>query len=223
MSPVTTTPTILALEASAAVASAAIMHGTTVLAETRHDARHGHAAWMLTLARDCLNQAGLGVEAITAVLAGRGPGSFTGIRVALAAAKGFAISRGIRGHGLNSLDAMAHAALNSQHPVAALADTRRGSLFVALYHPDGRPMMPVADLPAEGVAAVLADHGHEWIITGQIGDGLAGTLKNRPIEAAFHPAQPLASHLCGLYATFTDADPAPLDPIYLSDPLLGPR
>ena len=80
------TPVILAIESSADMASAAVLANGAVV-QRAHRARHGHAAQITELARGALAEAGISADDLTHVVAGRGPGSFTGIRVALAAAK----------------------------------------------------------------------------------------------------------------------------------------
>ena len=227
---------VLALEASAGAASAAVAEGGRVLAETRHDARHGHAARMLPLAQDCLAEAGVAIDKVAAVVAGRGPGSFTGIRVALAAAKGLALARGIGGFGLSSLEALAHAAPPlaglpggaPPRPVAVLADTRRGSVFLDCFSTDGRRLGEVRDTPREGVSEALGAHGAAWIVA-VADDGpdidWPSLLADGGIDAAMVPLTPSASHLCGLFRARLAAgttDDLPLEPLYLSEPLLGP-
>ena len=83
---------ILALESSADRASAAVVRTGMPGIQHLHEARHGHAALISELARAALAEAGVVPDEITHVAAGRGPGSFTGLRVALAAAKGFSLS-----------------------------------------------------------------------------------------------------------------------------------
>ena len=227
---------VLALEASAGAASAAVARGGRVLAETRHDASHGHAARMLPLARDCLDEAGIAIESVGAVVAGRGPGSFTGTRVALAAAKGLALARGIGGFGLPSLEALARAAPplaglaegSPPRPVAAIADTRRGSVFLDCFAADGLRLGGVRDLPRGEVAAALGTHGAAWIVAGRDEAGFDWplSLAGGGIDAAMVPLAPSASHLCGLFrarlAAGTAAAGCPLEPLYLSEPRLGP-
>ena len=98
---------ILSLEASANIASVAVMGDGEILAETKIESRHGHAARMLLLVEDCLKQAGVSISEVDTILGGRGPGSFTGIRVALSAAKGLVLARNIEGYGICSLEALA--------------------------------------------------------------------------------------------------------------------
>lgn len=218
---------ILALEASAGQATAAVMRDGNLLAETCHQARHGHATWMLTLVQDCLSQGSVSMEEVTAVVAGRGPGSFTGIRVALAAAKGLAIARQVPGYGLNSLSAMALLVADGRRPVAVLADTRRGSVFTAIHDPDGTPRGDILDLGPDRLVAHLAGSGfkgQEWIIVGHLPADLEPNLKTAALAAELRSAEPSAAALCQQFASFVVVDPAtcPLTPLYLSEPLLGP-
>ena len=216
---------ILAFESSGGKASAAVGRGGAVLARRDHFARHGHAAWMLTLARDVLADAGITPRQCPtqceAILAGRGPGSFTGIRIALAAAKGMGLAWGCPVFGLSSLESMASAAADGEHPVAAIADSRRGSLFVEMFSADGRAKAPPCDMPPDAVLSALQQNGEDWIITGHIGGiavrgacGLHGVVE----------AEPDAGDLCLLFNRI-DAGrrgDLPPEPLYLAPPLLGP-
>ena len=104
------TPHILAIEASANQLSIAVMMKDEVVAERRHLAAHGHAVGIVPLAIETINAAGVTFDAMTHIAAGCGPGSFTGIRVALAAAKGFCMAHQAIGVGVSGLQALAHAA-----------------------------------------------------------------------------------------------------------------
>ena len=101
------TPVILALEASGDLLAAAVWADGAVQNHQAHAARHGHAAHIVTLVAQVMKMVYIEFTDITHVAAGRGPGSFTGIRVALAAAKGFCLATGAVGMGINSLAALA--------------------------------------------------------------------------------------------------------------------
>lgn len=215
---------IIGIESSGGKASVAISNGHDILAMREKVARHGHATWMITLARDALADCGLAPDACSAIVAGRGPGSFTGIRVALAAAKGLGLALGIPAYGVSSLHAMAHAAADGSHPVVALVDSRRGSFFLDLRDPGGKAIGDIRDIDADAIIPFLAGAGSDWLITGhtdmlaEIQDGLNG------IAHAVVRNDPDAAQLCSFFSSL-DADQKenlPLDPLYLSAPLLGP-
>lgn len=214
----------ISFESSGGKAAVAVMRGGAVLAQRDHVASHGHAAWIVTLAEAALNDAGIKAADCDVILAGRGPGSFTGIRVALAAAKGFGLATGLPAYGLSSLEAMALAAGDGRHPVAALADSRRGSVFLELQSSTGSKLAPTADLPPEAVIPQLLEFGRSWIITGHVGlvDDLKGAQADIDLIAAM-PAEPEAVFLPLLYARANPASRSELrlEPLYLSPPLLG--
>jgi tRNA threonylcarbamoyladenosine biosynthesis protein TsaB len=80
-----------------------------------------------------LRSAGIGVEALDAVVATRGPGSFTGIRVALATAQGLTAARGIPGHAFSSL--LVQAARTAERPCLAVQPARRGFVYTSRFEP----------------------------------------------------------------------------------------
>lgn len=218
--------TLLALECSAGLASAAVMHKGEILAMTEHAADHGHAAWLLPLAKEALASAGIERRELDAVVAGRGPGSFTGIRVALAAAKGLVLALDIPGYGLGSLDALAAYAGDGKKHVAALGDTRRRSFFVAGFRPDGSSLGPIADLPRGDIADHLARLAEDWIIIGHEAEAMALRLEKAGVAATSSPyAEANASHLLRFFAGMTDLSMPDLrlEPIYLTPPILGPK
>ena len=118
------TPVILALEASGDLLAAAVWADGAVQNHQAYAARHGHAAYIATLVEQVMTTAAVDFTDITHIAAGRGPGSFTGIRVALAAAKGFCLATGTAGMGISGLAALA-AHCNRGVPVLVSAETRR--------------------------------------------------------------------------------------------------
>ena len=123
-------PCILALETSGALLSVSVWHEGKIASLISHDIKHGHAKDIVPTAMAALQQAGCGFEMVTHVAAGVGPGSFTGIRVALACAKGFCLAWGAQGIGVSGLQALASDAAHQGHndgaPMLITADTRRG-------------------------------------------------------------------------------------------------
>jgi tRNA threonylcarbamoyladenosine biosynthesis protein TsaB len=89
---------------------------------------------MLMPAVDAMFQFSHGeVGEIRAVVVAKGPGSFTGMRIGLAMAKGMAQSLGVPLIGVSSLEAMAHQLAFTNHPICPLIDSRRGDVFTALF------------------------------------------------------------------------------------------
>jgi tRNA threonylcarbamoyladenosine biosynthesis protein TsaB len=98
-------------------------------------AHPGHATRLLGLADGLLADAGLGWPALGRIAVGLGPGTFTGLRVGVATARGLAQSLGVELVGVSSLRALALGALAQPAPAGVLAviDARRGEAFAAAY------------------------------------------------------------------------------------------
>lgn len=154
--------TILALSTSTPRASVALVEGDRVLASLSYDDPRGHAERIFALVDDALAAAGRARADVRLVACDIGPGSFTGVRIAVASAKGIALGLGVPLAGVVSLEAMAAAARSSSAPrslVAAAIDAKKDELYVAVY--DGEAALlppshvPVADV-ADRVAAAVA-------------------------------------------------------------------
>lgn len=151
---------ILALDAALGPCSAALVADGVLLAQHRSFDPRGASAALPGLVADVLAEAGAGFDAVAITV---GPGSFTGIRAALALGHGLAIGAGVPIYGVTSVAAIAAAWV----PVAdtelwVAIDTRRGRVFLgrsgtitavaldALPYPDGTIM-----LAGDGAAAVM--------------------------------------------------------------------
>ena len=128
------------------------------LRRARAGERPGHTTRSLALASELLVQAGIGWGALERIAVGVGPGTFTGLRVGIATARGLAQSLGIEVVGVSSLQVLAQAALREPDPqvgqrVLAAIDARRGEAFAAAYDAQGE-LAPPRALPPEDLAAI---------------------------------------------------------------------
>ena len=98
---------ILAFETSAKACSVALLRDGSLLAESYQNTGLTHSQTLLAMAQDLMNQCGISAEAIEAVAVAAGPGSFTGVRIGVADAKGFAWGRKLPCCGVSTLEAMA--------------------------------------------------------------------------------------------------------------------
>lgn len=124
--------TAVALEASARPESVALRAGGETSA-LRLDAAASHASDLFARLDELLAARGLAPRSVEAVLVGTGPGSFTGLRVAIAAAMGVARGAGARVRGVPSLEALFYAELAPGEEGCALLDARAGELCFAHY------------------------------------------------------------------------------------------
>lgn len=126
---------ILAFEASANDISAAVYANRGLVALQRVVSRFGQAESLVPLAVNALAESGIDFTELTHVAAGRGPGSFTGIRVALAAAKGVCLAHSLPGIGVSGIEAVAFSFSHAMNfsPILSIADTRRGNVYAQLF------------------------------------------------------------------------------------------
>ncbi len=122
----------------------------------------GHAEALMPMAAEVLAEAGLAPRDLDLIAATVGPGSFTGVRIAIAAARGLKLATGAKLYGTDSLTVMARAApekrLSLASPFAVAVDARRGMLYLGLYGPDGaRREGPLLIAPDEAVGLTPPD------------------------------------------------------------------
>src|SRR5215469_16402018 len=100
-------PVTLAVDSAGLACSAVVAVGDTVLFAARVESRHGQAEVLLPIVDSAMRKAGLTPAALDLVAVSVGPGSFTGIRVGLAAARGIALATGARIVGVSNFEAVA--------------------------------------------------------------------------------------------------------------------
>ena len=125
---------ILAFETSAKAASTALLEDGRLLGEIYQNTGLTHSQTLMVMAQDLLKQCGKTVEDISAVAVAEGPGSFTGVRIGVAAAKGFAWGGEIPCCGVSTLEAMAEMAGVFQGYLCPCMDARRSQVYNALFY-----------------------------------------------------------------------------------------
>ena len=124
---------ILAFESSAKAASAALLCDGMLLAEYTQNSGQTHSRTLMQIAEDMVKNCDLTAQDIDAVAVAAGPGSFTGVRIGVAAAKGFAWGRQLPLYGVSTLEAMAFGAAVAEGVYCACMDARRDQLYNALF------------------------------------------------------------------------------------------
>jgi tRNA threonylcarbamoyladenosine biosynthesis protein TsaB len=141
---------ILALDAAAAACSAAVWRDGAILAQRRQAMARGHAEALMPLVLETLQAAGLDFPDLSRIAVGVGPGSFTGIRIALAAARGIGLAASLPVVGVDSFSAVAAAipeATRRGRALLVVIDSKRRELFGRYYDDELNP---------QGAALVLA-------------------------------------------------------------------
>ena len=127
---------ILALETSAKAASVALLEGDKLLSENYQNTGMTHSQTLMVMAEDMLKQCGKTAKDVDAVAVAEGPGSFTGVRIGVAAAKGFAWGREIPCYGVSTLEAMAQSLGIYDGYICPVMDARRSQVYNALFESD---------------------------------------------------------------------------------------
>ena len=125
---------ILAFETSAKACSVALMKDGILLGEAYQNSGLTHSQTLLPMAQTLMQQCNITAQEITAVAVAAGPGSFTGIRIGVAAAKGFAWGSQLPCCGVSTLEAMALHLGIYQGYVLSVMDARRQQVYTALFH-----------------------------------------------------------------------------------------
>ena len=124
---------ILAFESSAKAAGAALLEDGILRAEAFQNSGMTHSCTLMKMAEDLLASSGVSPQEIDAAAVAAGPGSFTGVRIGVAAAKGFAWGREIPCYGVSTLYAMALGAASADGVYCCCMDARRAQVYNAIF------------------------------------------------------------------------------------------
>ncbi len=167
----------LAFETSAKAASVALMEEGKLLGESYQNTGLTHSQTLMVMAEDLLKQCGKTISDLTAVAVAEGPGSFTGVRIGVAAAKGLAWGGQLPCYGVSTLEAMAQSLGIYQGHVCACMDARRSQVYNALFSVQNGEFARIC----EDRAIALADLKEELLtLKGPVflvGDGSVLTYK----------------------------------------------
>jgi tRNA threonylcarbamoyladenosine biosynthesis protein TsaB len=123
----------LALDTSTSCLSVAVLKDGSLACEINLTVKAGHSGMILPVIDQALERSALSRHEIDLVSVGIGPGSFTGLRIGIATAKGLALALGCPLAGIPTLDAIARGALPSPMQIMPVLDAKKGEVFCALY------------------------------------------------------------------------------------------
>jgi tRNA threonylcarbamoyladenosine biosynthesis protein TsaB len=134
---------ILAVDTSSERGSVCIMDNGQVLGEIRLACSVQHSERLFRSIEFLFGYVSFSLADIELFVAARGPGSFTGLRLGLAAMEGFAAAHGKPGAGVSTLEALAWKSGISEPLIAPVIDARRGEVYGGLYRRDGESLIEV--------------------------------------------------------------------------------
>jgi tRNA threonylcarbamoyl adenosine modification protein YeaZ len=208
---------LLAIDTAASLCAACIHDSEAGMELGREviDIGKGHAERLIGVIESALRQAGLAYADLDRVGVSIGPGSFTGVRVGVAAARGLALALGIPAVGVNTLEALAaetRAAFPGKSILAAI-DGRRGDLYCAAYAPDGAVLSDPAAIPAADAVSLACRH--DAALAGNGTDAILAAAGNHSL---FDTGLRAATADIGFYARLTAGKEAANEkpkPLYL--------
>jgi tRNA threonylcarbamoyladenosine biosynthesis protein TsaB len=150
----------------------ALLGDGSVLGVMAHESEEDYSTWLLPAIQECLEGSGLRLEDVDAYAAVAGPGSFTGVRVALATVKAWAEVYGKQIVAVSRLEALAAEAPAGMVWVAAFANAQRGQIFGAVYQRQGRNLKRLGDerviapgIFVEAAAELAKGESISWVST----------------------------------------------------------
>ena len=216
---------ILALDTSMGACSAAVLrtNGPERALFVRQEAMaRGHAEALMPMVAETMAEACLPFAELDVIAATTGPGSFTGVRIAIAAARGLVLVTGAGLFGTDSLTVMAKAAEHLAEPFAVAVDARRGMLYFGLYDGDARKLEgPLLLSPADAAQRLPAT------LRRAVGSGAASLAeaaagRGLRVAASFAELQPSAAALAQIAYESGETSPT-LKPLYLRPPDAKPQ
>ncbi len=237
---------LLGIDTATAASVACVLRGDGRVFERAPDAAAllgppAHARELMPAVAEVMERAGLGFGELRAIAVGVGPGTFTGLRIGIATARGLASANGLALRPVSSLAALAVGIDGDVR--LPLIDAKRGEVFAALYAGSERVWPPFAAPPDE-VARRVAERGDGGAARGRdgaerrsdgdftvlaAGDGAvrfrevleAAGIRVVPDESGAHAVRAL--HVCRLAGSVPDEPPQAVLPDYVRAPDAKPR
>jgi len=217
---------VLAFDTCFGAVSAAVRWQTAgggwELREAYEERASGHAERLFPMIAEVMDGAGLAFSAIGRIAVTLGPGTFTGVRVGISAARALALATGKPVVGVTSLAAMAlraEEALGEQlggRPLIVVVDARRGALYVQSFAAGGRETSDACLLAPEEVALRIGPEPVAVVGSGASAVAAAAHGRAGAVEALLPDLQPHARTLAKIAIGL--APIAPVRPLYLRVP-----
>lgn len=215
---------ILAIDTAANLCAAAVYdtEEARVLGMVSENIGKGHAEVLMGYIERALAQANIGFAEIDRIAVNVGPGSFTGVRIGVSAARGFALVLNYPAIGVTAFEALAMEARETHpgSPVLVAIDAHRGEIYAQAFNSDGKSMgEPLAGSP-DDVLALLSQMPYQPVLTGsastRLNEMLAEPLAVAGVAATGH------IETFARIAALRDPGEAP-KPLYLRGPDAKPQ
>ncbi len=216
---------ILSVDSSAKTASVAVTDGTALLSECFVNAGLTHSRTLMPMVDNALSQADLKIENIDAICVNAGPGSFTGIRIGVAAVKGLALATDKPCSGVSTLESIAYNFIDEDAIICAAMDARCNQVYAALFNVENGIVsricddyaVPICELAEEisklDKTVILAGDGAELCY-----NAMKDSVSNIKLSAEFRRYQRAYGAALAALANNEFTDSSLLAPVYLRMP-----
>jgi len=211
-------PLTLSIEASAKASSVALTRGEMLVAQYFQNSGLTHSRTLLCMVEGILKNNELAVSNLGRIAVGRGPGSFTGIRIALAAARGIAFGAEIPLVGVSTLAAAVSVFEDENVILCPVMDARRNEVYNAMFERRGGEIVRLCEdraIPTAELAEELRGSAKPVLLIGDGAELTARAFEERGVAFAMAPAMMRLQCAYGV-ALAAEADPlGDAEPNYL--------
>ena len=208
---------LLALDTAANLCSVAILNVETgtILAEISEDIGKGHAERLMAVIEQAIADAEISITDIGKIAVSVGPGSFTGVRVGVSTARGFALALKCPAVGISTLQALAYdaAKVSVVMPILSIIDARRDELYAQFFSENGAPLSEPMVTTLPRILEQLKAQPKRHLLSGS-GALLINEKLDRPLDIATTRATGSIEAFARLGALEFNGGEAP-SPLYL--------
>ncbi len=178
---------ILAFDTTVAACSVAICNEDRALAHRQEVMSQGQAEALMPMIQDCLKQVGTDYAEIDRIAVTTGPGSFTGVRVGIAAARGIALAAAKPVIGVPTTEVLALGVPESDTRILSVIDTKRGDLYAQMFNLERQAEGPPQVIGIDNLFAWVGDNA-----VCVVGDGAEAAVESLGSAAMRSAAGPFA-------------------------------
>ena len=171
-------PVLLAIDTSTAWASLAVFDGTDLTAELTWRAERRHGDEIFPMLERTLSLGHASIDAVDRIAVATGPGSFTGIRIAIATAKGLARGRGADVVGVSTLDVLAYPHARTKLRVCPLLPAGKDEYYAAFYQERHRVWARRSPYMAGSLAEICLHVGTHTLFVGEVSGKAESALRD---------------------------------------------
>ena len=163
---------ILALDSSGIVASVAVVEDDTLLAEYTVNYKKTHSQTLLPMLDEIVKMTELELESVDAIAVAAGPGSFTGLRIGSATAKGLGLALKKPLVAVPTVDALAYNLYDAQGLICPIMDARRKQVYTGIYRFEEHQLMTLKEQWAAPIEELLEELNQRGEMVTFLGDGV---------------------------------------------------